>query len=127
MVNGNRSDRFARSLRVGLAALVAGALLASATPARATNASGKLTGVFVYPPNSLIFFQVDGYSGGPSCNATKRYVLSSTDPNANQILAVLLTAYASQSYVVVQGSNVCSLFGNSETALQVCLGTLPCF
>lgn len=100
-------------------------LLAAGTTARASNAVGKLTGVLVV--DQIIFFQVDTYAGGPACNITSRYVMSATDPGANQVLALLLTAYASQSVVNVQGTGGCNLYGNSETAHQVCIGTLPCY
>jgi hypothetical protein len=97
-------------------AIVALALSTGVGFAKAGNAQGLVSGIFVHTPGVLMFQVGTIINGAPSCAAVlHQWAISLSDPMAKSMMALLLSAQAQGKQVFVRGySNTCSDWGDRE-------------
>lgn len=71
--------------------------------------------VMAGPNGPLVFFTVDGYTGGPACATQKRFVLDLTTRPGKTQYATLMIARINGLAVTVQGTTDCRQWSDSES------------
>ncbi len=61
----------------------------------------------------------------PDCNTTGRFQFSLTEPYADTMLSVILSAYHAGSELVLTGTGDCA-GGNSENLRKICTTDIAC-
>lgn len=105
--------------------MATGAVAQSGQPGLAT---GNVTGFIAGDSNgaAIFVFTTATWNAWASCNTTRRFVLSSSDPKYKDAVATILEAYATGASVTAIGLGSCNALGNAEDLNYVCVGTIPC-
>jgi hypothetical protein len=75
-----------------------------------------------HPGYMFFYLNVGTKTGSPACatiSGGTRWVIDNAWPAAKSQLAILLTAFATGKQVTITGSNDCSVWGDSETAIDI--------
>lgn len=100
-----------------------GFLLAlSASAARASEGSGRITYLVVRDADGLIYFEVDGRrTPKPACTADQNYFMIRDENSATgkRTYALLLSAFLSGRTIEVSGTGTCTRWSNGEDVYHV--------
>lgn len=96
------------------------AIIASAAPASASDQSlGTVWGILVHDAGKVFFYQRGTRTARPSCATQDRWVFDVTTTTGQAMLATLLTVYAADRPVTVNGTGVCTDWGDTETVQAI--------
>jgi hypothetical protein len=106
-----------------IAALAAIGLSATATASGQVTGT-QITGLYVNTAYNMIFISVNvAPTGGPSCSAytagPNAFVLPLTTSLGSQMLALLLSARATQTPVTMTGNGLCDAYPDAETLATI--------
>jgi hypothetical protein len=101
-----------------------GAIGLSATAAASGQVTGQITGLYVNTAYNMVFISVNvAPTGSPACSAyttgPNAFVMSLATTLGNQMLALLLSARATQTPVTLTGNGLCDTYSDVETLATV--------
>lgn len=105
-------------MRIGIK-LAGGLALVCSTPAVASDTAAGAIGGFLGMSNGAVLFYHSGTrTTPPSCQyvgGETRWALDASTLRGQSQLSVLLTAHAMGKHIIIHGTGVCSIWGDTET------------
>lgn len=73
----------------------------------------------------VFIVKIEGNASG-GCNTTARFAIDSSQLHFKSVRAAIMTAFASQTPIIVAYTETCNMFPNAWDIAYVCVGPINC-